>query len=293
MAKSREIKRRMQSITNTRQITSAMKMVSASKLRRAQALVGSSRPYRDKLKKVLANVADSLGANANDPLLEVRPISKEGFVVFAANKGLAGGYNQTVLNTALRAIQEAQLNGHEVGVIAVGRKAADFFKKREIPVDEAYLDVADIPILSDSMAIAKAVQTAYITHQYDAVTMVYQEFRSAMSQKPIVVPILPIITDQVTADAEHGEDYHVDYIFEPNAEEILSELLPLYLSNQLHAALSDAKAGEHGARMTAMTAATDNATELLNALEVSYNRARQAAITNEITEIVAGADALG
>lgn len=293
MAKTREIKRRMQSVTNTRQITSAMKMVSASKLRRAQTFVGAGKPYRNKLKNVLAQVAASVAGGASDPLLDVRPVEREGFVVFASNKGLAGGYNNLLLNEALRAVEAAQAEGHDVGVIAVGRKAHDFFKKRGIDVDESYLDVADIPNLSDSSKIAKAVRTGYIENHYDKVSMVYQEFRTAMSQKPVVVPILPIVAESVADDLSDSETHQMDYIFEPNAEEILSQLLPLYLSNQIHAALTDAKAGEHGARMTAMTAATDNATELLNVLEVSYNRARQTAITNEITEIVAGADALG
>ncbi len=291
MAKSREIKRRMQSITNTRQITSAMKMVSASKLRRAQNYVGAGKAYRDKLKHVLAQVSQSLTGSESDPLLEVRPIQREVFVVFASNKGLAGGYNNNLLNVALRAIEEAKMQGREVGVVAIGKKTVDFFAKRGITIDEQFLDVADIPNSTDSQAISRAVRTIYVSERADKVSVAYQEFRSAMSQLPRIVPILPIETEDMADVSE--TDINKDYIFEPNAQDILSELLPLYLSNQIHSALVDAKASEHGARMTAMTAATDNATDLLSELEISYNRARQTAITNEITEIVAGADALG
>lgn len=292
MAKTKEIKRRMTSITNTRQITSAMKMVSASKLRRAQDMVGAGQPYREKLKAVLARVADSGSDELMNPLLDVRPIAKEGFVVFAADKGLAGGYNNTLLQKALKAVQVAEDAGHEVGIIAIGRKAYEFFNKQGYRIDAAFLETSDLPQSSDSNDITGEVQRRYISGEYDKVTMVYQVFRSAMSQEPAVVPILPIVTEDMVGDVE-DEQYEIDYIFEPNAQEILEALLPLYLGNQIHSALTDAKAGEHGARMTAMTAATDNATELLADLKISYNRARQTAITNEISEIVAGADALG
>ena len=291
MANAKEIKGRMQSIANTKQITSAMKMVSASKLRRAQKQVGAGRPYQEKLRQVLAQVAASASGELSDPLLEVRPIKHEAFLVIASNKGLAGGFNAHVLREAHRAIKEAQAAGHDVSVIAVGRKVNDYFTKHGITVDTAYLNTADIPNPNDSEYIAKDIRSAYEEEKYDKVSIVYPAFRSVMSQVPTVVPLLPIVSDSLT-DQDSDSQFAADFIFEPSASAILGQLLPMYLANQVHGCMADAKTGEHGARMTAMTAATDNATELLSKLEISYNRARQAAITNEITEIVAGANAL-
>ena len=291
MANAKEIKGRMQSIANTKQITSAMKMVSASKLRRAQKQVGAGRPYQEKLRQVVAQVAASASGELSDPLLEVRPIKHEAFLVIASNKGLAGGFNAHVLREAHRAIKEAQAAGHDVSVIAVGRKVNDYFTKHGITVDTAYLNTADIPNPNDSEYIAKDIRSAYEEEKYDKVSIVYPAFRSVMSQVPTVVPLLPIVADSLT-DQDSDSQFAADFIFEPSASAILGQLLPMYLANQVHGCMADAKTGEHGARMTAMTAATDNATELLSKLEISYNRARQAAITNEITEIVAGANAL-
>ena len=291
MANAKEIKGRMQSIANTKQITSAMKMVSASKLRRAQKQVGAGRPYQEKLRQVLAQVAASASGELSDPLLEVRPIKHEAFLVIASNKGLAGGFNAHVLREAHRAIKEAQAAGHDVSVIAVGRKVNDYFTKHGITVDTAYLNTADIPNPNDSEYIAKDIRSAYEEEKYDKVSIVYPAFRSVMSQVPTIVPLLPIVADSLT-DQDSDSQFAADFIFEPSASAILGQLLPMYLANQVHGCMADAKTGEHGARMTAMTAATDNATELLSKLEISYNRARQAAITNEITEIVAGANAL-
>lgn len=284
----------MQSITNTKQITSAMKMVSASKLRRAQKQIGAGRPYQEKLRQVLAQVSQSASTEVSDPLLEVRPVKHEAFVVIASNKGLAGGFNAHVLKEAHRAIKEAEDAGHTVSVVAVGRKVNDYFTKHGYTVDAAYLETSDIPDPVDSEIIAKDIRSAYEQEKYDKVSIVYPAFRSVMSQIPTTVPLLPIVADGLAGDAgeKKQEGYVVDFLFEPDAATILSQLLPMYLSNQIHGCLADAKTGEHGARMTAMTAATDNATELLSKLEISFNRARQAAITNEITEIVAGANAL-
>lgn len=266
-------------------------MVSASKLRRAQKQIGAGRPYQEKLRQVLAQVAASASGEIADPLLEVRPINREAFLVIASNKGLAGGFNTRVLKEAHLAIKEAQAAGHDVSVIAVGRKVNEYFTKHGVTVDLAYLNTADIPNPIDSEIIAKDIRSAYEEGKYDKVSIVYPAFRSVMSQVPTVVPLLPIVAEGLT-DQDSDSQFTADFIFEPSASAILGQLLPMYLANQVHGCMADAKTGEHGARMTAMTAATDNATELLSQLEISYNRARQAAITNEITEIVAGANAL-
>ena len=286
MANAREIKRRMRSVKNTQQITKAMKMVSASKLRRAQGTVIAARPYKNKLKEVLPRLVASMGNNASDPLLEVRELKRVGFVVFASNKGLAGGYNFNIMKKALEEVHQAESRGAEIGIVAVGKKTREFFTKNGYTIDYEFMEVNDIPNSVDAGAISKTIKSAYISGQYDEVHIVYAEFISAMSQVPTSVKVLPITTPQ----SESAEG--LDYIYEPSPAEVLSQILPLYLANQVFSALNEAKAGEHGARMTAMTSATDNATELLSKLDLSYNRARQAAITNEITEIVGGVNAL-
>ena len=233
MANAKEIKGRMQSIANTKQITSAMKMVSASKLRRAQKQVGAGRPYQEKLRQVLAQVAASASGELSDPLLEVRPIKHEAFLVIASNKGLAGGFNAHVLREAHRAIKEAQAAGHDVSVIAVGRKVNDYFTKHGITVDTAYLNTADIPNPNDSEYIAKDIRSAYEEEKYDKVSIVYPAFRSVMSQVPTVVPLLPIVADSLT-DQDSDSQFAADFIFEPSASAILGQLLPMYLANQVH-----------------------------------------------------------
>lgn len=271
---------------NTGKITKAMKLVSASKLRRAQGSVVSARPYKDKLKEVLSRLVASAGSAVTDPLLEVREVKRVGFVIFASNKGLAGGYNANIMKEALAEVNAAEAKGYDIGIVAVGRKARDFFQKRGYTIDEEYLAVNDIPSAIDADAITKMMKTAYVTGKYDEVYIVYAEFRSAMSQIPKTAKVLPV----ETPESEVGDG--LDYIFEPSPEVVLSQILPLYLANQVFSALTEAKAGEHGARMTAMSAATDNASALVDRLNLDYNRARQAAITNEITEIVAGVNAL-
>ena len=286
MANGKEIRRRIRSVQNTGKITKAMKLVSASKLRRAQGSVVSARPYKDKLKEVLSRLVASAGSAVADPLLEKREVKRVGFVVFASNKGLAGGYNANIMKHALADVQEAEAKGYEVGIVAVGRKARDFFEKRGYTIDEAFIAINDIPSAVDANSITKMIKSAYVTGKYDEVYIEYAEFRSAMSQIPKGVKILPVETPE--SDGADG----LDYIFEPSPEVVLSQILPLYLANQVFSALTEAKAGEHGARMTAMSAATDNASALVGQLDLQYNRARQAAITNEITEIVGGVNAL-
>lgn len=286
MANGKEIKRRMRSIKSTEKITKAMKLVSASKLRRAQGSVVSARPYKNKLKEVLSRLVASMGAAAVDPLLEVRETKRVGFVVFASNKGLAGGYNANIMKKAHTEAKEAQAKGLDVGIVAIGRKTRDYFSKHGYTVDAEFLEVNDIPSSVDADAITKMIKSAYIAGRYDEVHIVYAEFISAMAQEPKAVKLLPIETPE--SESADG----LDYIFEPSPAAVLSQILPLYLANQVFSALTEAKAGEHGARMTAMTAATDNANELVAKLSLSYNRARQAAITNEITEIVAGVSAI-
>lgn len=294
MAGSKEIKRRIESVQNTRQITSAMKMVSASKLRKVQAKLGSGDIYRNKLSRLLANLSENVDDITDIPLLEIREVKSIGLLIITSNRGLCGGYNHHLLKHALEFCEEKKALGIDLGIIAVGKKAEEFFLRRGIRVDKAFLDFSDIGEQEDALTLSEMLKEAYLEKRYDEIYLAYQAFGSVISQTPTLLRLLPASCEQ-TEKVEEDEEkttYLPNYIFEPEPQEILSKLLARYFQVMIESALIEARAGEHGARMTAMSAATDNATELLQTLKLSYNRARQAAITSEITEIVAGVNAL-
>ncbi len=294
MAGSKEIKRRIESVQNTRQITSAMKMVSASKLRKVQAKLGSGDIYRNKLSRLLANLSENVDDITDIPLLEIREVKSIGLLVMTSNRGLCGGYNHHLLKQALEFCEVKKALGIDLGIIAVGKKAEEFFLRRGIRVDKAFLDFSDIGEQEDALKLSEMLKEAYLEKRYDEIYLAYQAFGSVISQTPTLLRLLPASCEQLEMVEEEEEKttYLPNYIFEPEPQEILSKLLALYFQVMIESALIEARAGEHGARMTAMSAATDNATELLQTLKLSYNRARQAAITSEITEIVAGVNAL-
>ncbi len=296
MAGSKEIKRRIESVQNTKQITSAMKMVSASKLRKVQAKLGSGDVYRTQLSRLLANLSENVEDITDIPLLEIREVTSIALVVITANRGLCGGYNHHLLKQALEFYEEKKALGVDLGIIAVGKKAEEFFLRRGLRVDQSFLDFSDIGEQEDALTLSEALKEAYLQKRYDEIYLAYQAFGSVISQTPTIIRLLPASCEQIE-DKEKVDDaqettYLPNYIFEPEPQEILSLLLSRYFQVMIESALIEARAGEHGARMTAMSAATDNATELLQTLKLSYNRARQAAITSEITEIVAGVNAL-
>ena len=294
MAGSKEIKRRIESVQNTRQITSAMKMVSASKLRKVQAKLGSGDIYRNKLSRLLANLSENVDDITDIPLLEIREVKSIGLLVMTSNRGLCGGYNHHLLKQALEFCEAKKALGIDLGIIAVGKKAEEFFLRRGIRVDKAFLDFSDIGEQEDALKLSEMLKEAYLEKRYDEIYLAYQAFGSVISQTPTLLRLLPASCEQLEMVEEEEEKttYLPNYIFEPEPQEILSKLLARYFQVMIESALIEARAGEHGARMTAMSAATDNATELLQTLKLSYNRARQAAITSEITEIVAGVNAL-
>lgn len=294
MAGSKEIKRRIESVQNTRQITSAMKMVSASKLRKVQAKLGSGDSYRNKLSRLLANLSENVDDITDIPLLEIREVKSIGLLVMTSNRGLCGGYNHHLLKQALEFCEAKKALGIDLGIIAVGKKAEEFFLRRGIRVDKAFLDFSDIGEQEDALKLSEMLKEAYLEKRYDEIYLAYQAFGSVISQTPTLLRLLPASCEQTEKVGEDEEKttYLPNYIFEPEPQEILSKLLARYFQVMIESALIEARAGEHGARMTAMSAATDNATELLQTLKLSYNRARQAAITSEITEIVAGVNAL-
>ena len=294
MAGSKEIKRRIESVQNTRQITSAMKMVSASKLRKVQAKLGSGDIYRNKLSRLLTNLSENVDDITDIPLLEIRKVKSIGLLVMTSNRGLCGGYNHHLLKQALEFCEAKKALGIDLGIIAVGKKAEEFFLRRGIRVDKAFLDFSDIGEQEDALKLSEMLKEAYLEKRYDEIYLAYQAFGSVISQTPTLLRLLPASCEKIETVEEEEEKttYLPNYIFEPEPQEILSKLLALYFQVMIESALIEARAGEHGARMTAMSAATDNATELLQTLKLSYNRARQAAITSEITEIVAGVNAL-
>lgn len=283
MANTRDLRRRIRSIKNTQQITKAMKMVSASKLRRAQERVTLARPYTAKLEEIIGSIARAGGAR--HPMLEKRPVKKVGYVVIAADRGLAGSFNAQVIR---QAVNEARGRAKDEYVIfAVGRKARDFFVKREYPVAGEVTGLSDFPTYADIKRVTEAVVKMYEDGTFDEVHLIYNKFNSPISQVAVTKQLLPL-------DKVGGEETTLtaNYLYEPSDEEVLEKLLPKYAETLIYSALLESKASEHGARMTAMGSATDNASEIISTLTLSLNRARQAAITTQITEIVGGAEAL-
>jgi F-type H+-transporting ATPase subunit gamma len=284
----KEVRERITSVSSTRQITSAMKMVSAAKLRRAQDAVTRMRPYATKLKEILENVSASVDASEGGAYAVEREVKTVLVVAISSNRGLCGGFNANISKAALKAI-EKDFAGKEVKVIAIGKKSGEFLARRGYEVLEYNNDVFD-NLNYDSIApIAERIMEGFVDGSYDRVEIFYNEFVNAASQVATREQYLPVAPPQ---QMEGEAKKTADYIFEPNRTEIVLDLIPRSLKTQLYKGVLDSLASEHGARMTAMHKATDNATELLKELKLTYNKARQASITNEILEIVGGAAAL-
>src|SRR5690606_1567319 len=287
MANLKEIRNRISSVSSTMQITSAMKMVSAAKLKRAQDAITAMRPYSEKLTELLQNLSATLDADAEGKYSEQREVNNVLIVAITSNRGLAGAFNTNVIKEVRHLVQE-DFAGKNVSVITLGKKGNDILKK-ELKIAENNNNVLDDLTFANVEAIAERLMTAFTEGVYDRIVLVYNSFRNAATQVVLAeqfLPILPKELEQQTGGAE------ISYIFEPSKEDIIEDLIPKSLKTQLFKALRDSVASEHGARMTAMHKATDNATELRDSLRLQYNKARQAAITNEILEIVGGAEAL-
>jgi len=287
MAKGmRDIKRQIKSIQNTKQITKAMEMIAAARLKRAQDAAQSARPYTEKLREVIGAIAASGGVS--HPMLEKRPIKRTGYIVITSDRGLAGGYNANLLRKVLLTIREKhKSNKDEYMMFVIGRKGRDFLRRREIPIAFEKTGLADFPRFSDIKEVAANAVKAYEDGVIDELVLVYNEFLSAIAQRPVDKTLLPL------GDAEQKGGATAAYEFEPSPEAVLQHILPRYAETLVYSAVLEGKASEFGARMTAMSSATKNATKFINSLTLQYNRARQASITQEITEIVAGANAQG
>jgi F-type H+-transporting ATPase subunit gamma len=290
MANLKEVRNRIVSVSSTQQITSAMKMVSAAKLRRAQDAVTQMRPYASKLKEILENLSASLDSSEG-VYSKQREVKNVLLVVITSNRGLCGGFNANIIKAANRLARE-QYKGSKVSILTIGKKGGDFFKKTDYGIMGSDMprglnELFDKLTFSNVAPVAEKVMEAFVSGQFDRVELVYNQFKNAAIQVTTVEQFLP-----VQAPAATKETKTADYIFEPNKQYIVEDLIPRSLKTQFFKALLDSLAAEHGARMTAMHKATDNAGALIKELKLSYNKARQAAITNEILEIVGGAEAL-
>lgn len=293
MANLKEVRNRISSVISTQQITKAMKMVSASKLRRAQDAIIMMRPYASKLREIMENISATLEGNAGGQFAAVRPVNKVLIVAISSNRGLCGAFNANINRTVSRMIREkyaVQAKEGDLKVLAIGKKSGDFFNKLKQNYAGHHNEIYNNLNFENTSVIAEKIMAQFAAGEFDRVELVYNQFKNAAVQIVMNEQLLPIIP--VPSTPTSGTKIVNDYIFEPEKEELVVQLIPKAVKVQLYKAILDSHASEHGARMTSMSKATDNAGEILKELKLSYNKARQAAITGEILEIVAGAEAL-
>ncbi len=288
MSKTRDIKRRIRSVSNTMQLTKAMKMVSAAKMRRATDSIVAARPFAHNMRDVLRSLAARANTEAH-PLLRTGATEQVELLVVTGDKGLCGSFNTNINKTAHNFMNEAQDKDRRTfSLHTVGRRGTDYFKRRGFTIHRAWIEVLRQVEYATAKEIARDMMERYISGELDAIYLVYNEFKSAISQRPVVERLLPIAPIE-----EAREGSKEDYLYEPSPEALLDTLLKRHVEVQVHAALLESVAAEHAARMTAMDSATRNAGDLIDRLTLHMNRVRQAAITTEIIEVVSGAQALG
>jgi len=285
MATLKAIRKRISSIRNTQQITKAMKMVSAAKLRRAQEAALAARPYADKMAELLRNVAARVSRDAH-PLLRGREEKKIQLVLFTSDRGLCGGYNANLIRAA-EAFMRREGAGKEINLVLVGRKGADYFRRRRATIVDRHINILATPAEDLAAVVAEKAIDRFVQGETDAVYILYSRFRSALSQVPTLEKLLPVALPET-----ENTDQLTEYLYEPSVEAILASLLPKMAEVAIFRALLEATASEHGARMTAMDSATSNASKMMGSLTLQMNRARQASITRELMEIVGTAEAL-
>jgi F-type H+-transporting ATPase subunit gamma len=286
----KEVRNRIKSVTSTQQITKAMKMVSAAKLRRAQDAIIQMRPYSKKLQEMLSNIVSASSSEVSLPLAEERPVERILFIAVTSDRGLCGAYNANVIKLTRTIIAEkyaAQYAKGNVTILPIGKKGYEFFQRNGFRLVDAFWDIFSDLAFENVRRAAVHAQQAFLNKEYDRIEIVYSQFKNAATQNFVSEQYLPIPKTE-----KKGGSMNTEFIFEPSREVLLQELMPKILNTQVYKAVLDANASEHGARMTAMDKASENANELLKSLKISYNRARQAAITTELTEIVSGAAAL-
>ncbi len=309
------IRDRIQSVKNTKKITEAMRLVAAAKVRRAQEQVIATRPFADRLAQVLFGLQARLRfEEANLPLLRKRDVQTVGILVISGDRGLCGAYNSNIIRRAESRAKELKAEGINYKMVVVGRKSTQYFQRREYPIAADYAGLEQVPTAAEASQIADAILSLFLSEEVDRVELIYTRFVSLISSRPVVQTLLPldpqgleVSDDEIfrltsrsgqfqvereRVDAPQMQNFPQDMIFEQDPVQILDALLPLYLNNQLLRALQESAASELAARMTAMNNASENASNLIGSLTLSYNKARQAAITQELLEVVAGADAL-
>jgi F-type H+-transporting ATPase subunit gamma len=285
MATLRDIRRRIRSVESTQKITRAMKLVAAAKLRRAQERIVSARPYAVKMAELLSSLVRRAEGEAH-PLLVRRPAARKRLVIITADKGLCGAFNSNILRASLAFLREQ--GETSVTLVVVGKKARDFYRRRQYEIKSEMLGFFDRLAYSHAQELAGQLMTDYLGGETDEVYLIYNEFRSVAVQRVVRQQLLPIESETSAA----GSGPTTDYIYEPSPEAILASLLPRHVTTQVYRALMESVAGEHGARMTAMEAATKNAKDMIGVLTIQYNKARQERITKELLDIVGGAEAL-
>lgn len=278
-----DIKRRIRSVDSTKQITKAMELVSSAKLRRARQRVEENRPYFEKIEETIQGILPHTKELKN-PYIDQREVKKTGYIVITGDRGLCGGYNTNAIKKA-----QTHMEGREVSVIAVGQKGVNFFRKKGYDLDGEFVSISEKPLFSDAKSIGKLAMELFQNEMIDEVNLVYTEFVSTITHKPRLIHLLPL--DQKEIPKEKAVEGDEVMTYEPSAEEVLEYLIPKYVESMIYGALIDASASEQGARRVAMESATDNAEEMIDDLNLKYNRARQASITQEISEIVGGAEA--
>jgi F-type H+-transporting ATPase subunit gamma len=292
MANLKEIRVRISSVVSTRQITSAMKMVSAAKLKKAQDSIIQLRPYAQKLNEILKNISSSLDSADDNIYGKERAIKNVLVVLITSNRGMCGAFNSNAIKTALGVAHtnyESQLKQGKLNFVCIGKKGNDFLRIKRYPILQSFNEILDKPSFDKVIPVANEIMQLFVSGQYDKVILVYNKFKNAAVQQLVEEQFLPV--PKAEKD-EKDKGMKSDYIFEPSKEFIMKELIPKSLKVEFFKAILDSYASEHGARMTAMHKATDNATEMIKQLTLNYNKARQAAITGEILEIVGGAEAL-
>jgi F-type H+-transporting ATPase subunit gamma len=286
----KEVRLRIVSVTSTQQITKAMKMVSAAKLRRAQDAILQMRPYTQKMQEMLTNIVSSLSGDMDLPLADERDVERVLIIPITSDRGTCGAYNSNIIKAAKQTIDTkyaAQAAKGNVTILPIGKKGYEYFQRHGYKLVETYWNILSDLSFENVRRAAIYAQEAFLNKEYDRVELVYSQFKNAATQIFVSEPYLPIPRVETTENQKQ-----TDFIFEPSKEVLIQELMPKILNTQVYKAILDANASEHGARMTAMDKATENAAEILRSLKISYNRARQAAITTELTEIVSGAAAL-
>jgi F-type H+-transporting ATPase subunit gamma len=292
LASVQDIRRRIRSVGNTRKITRAMELVAAAKLRRAQTRIEAMRPYAERMEELMVGVARASTSLRGLPLLQRRDVRKAAILPLTGDRGLAGAFNAQILREAFAVERRQRAEGVEPRWLVAGKKGASSLRFRRYDVEQAWTGFSDSPRYSDAQAIAHRISELYAEEEVDQVVVIYNHFETALTQRVVTQEVLPIPESLLEGENEHEQTLFGDSIYEPEPEQILERLLPVYVETELYRALLESAASEQGARMTAMRNASKNAADLIDELTLQMNRARQAEITQEILEVVAGADAL-